>query len=186
MEKNEIREFMSLKKKEFKSEELKNLSIKLLKHIEEDTAFRSAKTVMLYHSLPDEVNTHDFIEKWHREKTIILPVVSGNDILLRVYHGKDSMKKGAYNIDEPQGEEFTDFSTIDMIIVPGVAFDRNYNRLGRGKGYYDRFLKRTDAMKIGICFSFQLLKNIPTDKFDVPMDKVYTENGCISKILYQQ
>ena len=153
-----------------------------MKNLEDNVIFKCSKTVMLYYSLPDEVYTHDFIEKWYKEKTIILPIVEGKDIKLKVYSGKDSMKKGAYNIYEPQGEEYTDFTSIDMIIVPGVSFDNNGNRLGRGKGYYDRFLKKMDyVFKVGICFNFQLVMNIPTNNLDIPMDEVWTESGLLNK-----
>lgn len=71
----------------------------------------------------------------------MLPVVNGDDMELKVYSGKECMHKGSYNIYEPQGETFTDLVSIDAAIIPGVSFDRHGNRLGRGKGYYDRFLK---------------------------------------------
>lgn len=74
------------------------------------------------------------------EKQILLPVVTGDDLELRVYTGPGDLATGAYGIEEPTGALFTDYDAIDFIVVPGVAFDRNGNRLGRGKGYYDRLL----------------------------------------------
>ena len=118
-------------------------SAEILAALEAHPAFRAATTVLLYHSLKDEVDTHEFIRKWSREKRILLPVVVGDDLELRLYTGPEDLKPGAYGIEEPTGELFTDYADIDFIVVPGVAFDRNGNRLGRGKGYYDRLLPRT-------------------------------------------
>ena len=75
-------------------------------------------------------------------------------------------------IPEPVGRLFTDLNKIDVILVPGVAFDRTLNRLGRGKGFYDKILSQTKACKIGICFDFQLLDRIPTEVHDVRMTQV--------------
>ena len=78
---------------------------------------------------------------------------------------------GDFNILEPQNEEYT--GDYDLIVVPGVAFDRNGNRIGRGKGYYDRFLcKHLDVKRIGICFDFQLVDEVPTEDNDIRMDEV--------------
>lgn len=128
---------------------------------------------MLYHSLKDEVDTHAFIRKWSREKCILLPVVVGDDLELRLYTGPEDLTVGAYGIEEPTGARFTDYAAIDLIVVPGVAFDRDGNRLGRGKGYYDRLLPRIpSAYKIGICFPFQLVDEVPAEPFDIRMDEI--------------
>lgn len=181
MEKNEIRKNISDKKKQYSENKLKTLSSGVMERLEENVVFRCARTVLMYYSLPDEVHTHDFIEKWSREKTILLPVVNGDDMELKVYSGKECMQKGSYNIYEPQGETFTDLVSIDAAIIPGVSFDRHGNRLGRGKGYYDRFLKKLNTFKIGICFSFQISDEIPHDEHDIAMDEIWTEEGYVSK-----
>lgn len=150
-------------------------SAEILAALEAHPAFRAASTVLLYHSLKDEVDTHEFIRKWSRKKRILLPVVVGDDLELRIYTGPKDMAIGAYGIDEPTGELFTDYAAIDFIAVPGVAFDRSGNRLGRGKGYYDRLLPRIpSAYKAGICFPFQLVEEVPAEPFDIRMDEVIT------------
>lgn len=156
---------------------LKLQSVNILAALEAHPAFRAANTVLLYHSLKDEVDTHEFIKKWSGEKRILLPVVKGDDLELRIYTGPQDMKIGAYGIEEPIGETFTDYAEIDFIAVPGVAFDREGNRLGRGKGYYDRLLPRIpSAFKAGICFPFQLIDQVPTEPFDICMDVIITNN----------
>ena len=134
--------------------------------------WQEARTVLLYHSLPDEPDTHAFVRQWAREKRILLPVVVGDDLELRVYTDDDSLRAGAFHIAEPRGKAFTDYAAIDLAIVPGVAFDREGNRLGRGKGYYDRLLPRLKAYKIGLCFPFQLVESIPAEAHDVRMDEI--------------
>ena len=99
-------------------------SAKILAALEAHPAFRAANTILLYHSLGDEVDTHTFIKKWSSEKRILLPVVVGDDLELRIYTGPDDMTTGSYGIEEPTGEVFTDYAAIDFIAVPGVAFDR--------------------------------------------------------------
>lgn len=153
-------------------------SAEILAALETHPAFRAANIILLYHSLPDEVDTHDFIRKWStkKKKQILLPVVVGDDLELRVYTGPADLTPGAYGIEEPTGALFTDYAAIDFIAVPGVAFDRNGNRLGRGKGYYDRLLPRIpSAYKAGICFPFQLVEEVPAEPFDIRMDEVITQ-----------
>lgn len=150
-------------------------SVEILAALETHPAFKAAKTILLYHSLKDEVDTHTFIQKWSKEKNILLPVVVGEELELRRYTGSQDLVIGSYGILEPVGETVTSYTSIDLIIVPGVAFDHQGHRLGRGKGYYDRLLpKIPQAYKIGICFPFQFLKEIPAEPFDICMDEILT------------
>ena len=106
----------------------------------------------------------------------MLPVVVGDDLELRLYTGPEDMATGTYGIEEPVGETFTDYASINFIAVPGVAFDRKGNRLGRGKGYYDRLLPRIPAAyKAGICFPFQVVEEVPAEPFDIRMDEIITQ-----------
>lgn len=153
-------------------------SAEILAALETHPAFRAANTVLLYHSLKDEVDTHAFIRKWSHAKQILLPVVAGDDLELRLYTGPEDLAPGAYGIEEPTGEPFTRYESIDFVLIPGVAFDRNGNRLGRGKGYYDRLLPRIpSAYKAGICFPYQLVEEVPAEPFDVRMDEIITLQG---------
>ena len=128
---------------------------------------------MIYSALPDEVQTQGFIEKWCQKKKIILPTVIGDDIIPVEYADGTTLAVGDFNILEPQNEPYT--GGFDLIVVPGVAFDRNGNRLGRGKGYYDRFLSQhLEVKRIGICFDFQMVEEVPAEPFDIRMDEVIT------------
>ena len=152
-------------------------SEQIIQELEADARFQTAQIVLMYHSLPDEVDTHAFIEKWCKQKTVLLPVVIGNELELRLFQNANELTTGAFGIAEPTGKVFTNFNSIDLAIIPGMAFDRQGNRLGRGKGYYDRLLpKLTNAYKIGICFPYQLVEEVPTEETDVSMHKVITIN----------
>ena len=181
MNKKELRKVIAQRKKSFSKDLLQEWSFSILRKLEVHPAFVQAQQVLLYYSLPDEVQTHEFIERWKDEKQIILPVVVGEtELELRRYKGKQNMAKGAFGIKEPIGEAFKAFQNIDLVIIPGVSFDRQGNRLGRGKGYYDRLLPKINAAKIGICYDFQVSDEIPTSEFDIPMDEVLTETGFLS------
>ena len=108
---------------------------------------------------------------------MLLPCVDGDDLLLRQYTGPECLKAGEqFGIGEPTGPVYTQVDQVEMIVVPGVAFDRKGNRMGRGRGFYDRLLKSTpNAYKVGVAFDFQMLDDIPMEPFDVPMDDVITE-----------
>ena len=167
--KKELRKRIALLKTLHKSTAT-HQSAEILAALEAHPVFRAASIILLYHSLPDEVHTHDFIRKWSTKKKILLPVVIGNDLELRVYTSPADLAIGAYGIEEPTGALFTDYATIDLVIVPGVAFDRDGNRLVRGKGYYDRLLPRIpSAYKVGICFPFQIVEEVPAEPFDIRM-----------------
>jgi 5-formyltetrahydrofolate cyclo-ligase len=133
--------------------------------------------VLAYYSLSDELFTNDFVQRWADKKTILLPKVVGDDLTLHRYTNAMSMSEGAFGIMEPCTPEFTDYAAVDMVIVPGVAFDRQGNRLGRGRGYYDRlFASRLphNIYKVGVCYLFQLVESVPTEPCDVQMDEVVT------------
>jgi 5-formyltetrahydrofolate cyclo-ligase len=148
-------------------------SKQIFAQIEKLPVFVGAKTVMCYWSMPDEVATSEFILKYWNEKKFVLPVVKKDELELRYFEGVDRLKPGkSFNILEPTGEALVSFSDLELIIVPGVAFDKNMNRLGHGKAYYDKLLSKVKVHKIGVCFDFQFFDNVPVDMHDVKMDQV--------------
>ena len=129
---------MASLKRSYTKTTLQDLSAKIMKRLEETDLFRQASCIALYHAISGEVQTAGLIEKWYREKKLLLPLMKGNDLQLLLYSGKESLKAGAFGILEPTEDCMAvPENEIDLIIVPGVAFDRQLNRMGRGKGYYD-------------------------------------------------
>jgi len=177
MDKKELRKQIRAAKKAVPFCEKCRRSIPIMEQVEGLPQFREAQTILLYWSMEDEVQTHDFVNRWYKEKTLLLPCVDGDDLRLRQYTGPECLKEGEqFGIGEPMGPEFTDLERVQMIIVPGVAFDRMGNRMGRGRGFYDRLLKSTPkAFKVGVAFNFQMVDLVPTEDFDVPMNAVITE-----------
>lgn len=142
-------------------------------------AFTLAEKVLVYHSLPDELSTHEFLDQWEGRKQFFLPRVNGLDLEILPYC-RTRTHLGAFRIEEPDGNDTTDIADIDLIIVPAVAYDRHGNRVGRGKGYYDRLLARTKAITIGVCYDFQLLDDeIEAEEFDIPVDFVIADRHGI-------
>lgn len=139
---------------------------------------KSAKNILIYNSLPDELSTQEFIHRWCTRKSLFLPRVCGDDLEILPYE-PNATQIGAFKIEEPIGDDIVDAGTIDLIIVPGVAFDYRGNRVGRGRGFYDRLLRTTDALKIGIAYDFQLFDVVPAEVHDIPMNIVITPSEIV-------
>ncbi len=155
--------------------ERKLWSEELCKKLIEDEHIKNAQYIMAYYPLKDEVNILPLLESLiNIGKTILLPeVVSAEDIVLHVYDTNAKMSKGTLGTSFPSNVEFTDYELIDAVLTPGVAFTKDGHRLGRGRGYYDRFLKKLEGVyKIGVCFSYQIMESIPTETHDIKVDYV--------------
>ena len=172
-QKKALRKKVKELKRQHTLEQKKELTAPILKKIEESAVFKSSDIIMAYWSMDDEVFTHDFVMKWAEKKRIILPVVNGDKLELKEFKGVDELVAGEnFGIPEPKGQIFENPEQIDLILVPGVAFDKNYNRMGRGKAYYDKLLRVSKAYKFGVCFNFQVFEEVPFDELDVQMDTV--------------
>jgi 5-formyltetrahydrofolate cyclo-ligase len=156
--------------REYKS---KLIEDKLLKQEE----FIKAERIMFYLAFEGEVKTESMINKARGlGKEIFLPVCDTNDKALKpcILMEDSILKKGPYQTLEPQTKIDLSIDKLDLVIVPALAFDRDGNRLGRGKGYYDRFLKKISAhtYSIGLAFDFQILLTLPVEQNDIPVDKI--------------
>lgn len=179
-QKKEIRQEMKELKKTFSKEELSLWSEEITRKLEELSLFRLSSVIGYYHSLPDEVQTHSSIDKWSKDKKLYLPTVKEDTMEFVRYRKENLTEKGSFGISEPKLiEEDILKEKPDLIIVPGVAFDHLKNRLGRGKGYYDRYLSDRKIPLIGICYDFQLLEKLPVEEFDRKMDIIVTEQRII-------
>jgi 5-formyltetrahydrofolate cyclo-ligase len=139
-----------------------------------------ARTVMAFSSFGSEVDTGPIIERLERDgRRVALPRMEGRIIVAVAYRSGDQVKPSSFGALEPAGGETVAPGEIDVVIVPGLAFDRSGHRIGYGRGFYDRFLGalRPDALTVGICFSVQLVDEVPHGRGDRPVDVVVTEDG---------
>lgn len=200
MDKQELRKEIRNRKRQFSQDQLGELSLSAISKLRKHPKVMAAHTLLLYYSLPDEVNTHEWIDELVAEgKRVLLPVVvNDKDMVIREYTGKHDLAEGSFHIMEPIGKllPVEKYPEIEVAIIPGMSFDDDGHRLGRGKGYYDRFLAKlrgtevdksgtevdksdtedknlgTEVYKIGVCFGFQKLQEIPFESHDILMNEV--------------
>ena len=179
-----IREKVANLQKSLSAETVISCSELICNRLVSTDLFQKATCVALYYAIGNEVQTLGLIDEWRFEKQIVLPVISGDDMHFYPYTGKENLKKGALGIAGPVSGDIIPPENIDLFVVPGIAFDHTCNRLGRGKGYYDRYLASINKPIIGLCFDCQLVESIPYEKHDKKMTMVITElcpgRDCIS------
>lgn len=165
------------------SEMISRKSKKIMKNLEALDEFRNANSLMIYMPIAYEVDTSYILEKYSMSKTIFIPRVCTRAIIeITQYQDGRRLQKNAWGIlEDTKSPAFTALENIDLIIVPGLAFDCDGNRLGRGMGCYDRFLRHADsACKVGLAFTAQIIKSVPTEDHDVRMDKIVSEDQVLT------
>jgi 5-formyltetrahydrofolate cyclo-ligase len=181
---NNIKEKIRKEIKEKRRRQSKEENRKKSKEIKEKLfglkEYRDAKTVLFYVSYDGEVFTHDMIKESLKEKRVVVPISDPKNCSLTLSELRSwgDLVEGSYGILEPEKDcnKEIPVENIDLIIVPGVAFDLNGNRLGHGKGYYDSLLRRNrDVLTIGLAFEFQVIDSIPIEKHDIPVGIIITE-----------
>lgn len=176
MDKTQIRVRIKAQKALLSDDERLQAAREAFARLEGHASFKMASRILMYHSLPDELPTLEFIDKWHASKQFYLPRVNGLNLEILPYD-RQRLSLGAFHIEEPQGDDLADVSEMELIVVPAVAYDRQGNRVGRGKGYYDRLLADSRAMKVGIAYDFQVVDAIDAEPHDVRVDVVITDRG---------
>lgn len=178
MEKSEIRRKIKAMRSMLLEAEKISAADEVFEQLEKTAAFLLADRILMYHSLPDELSTHRFLDKWHGRKNFYLPRVNGVNLEILPYD-ESRLELGAFHIEEPTGNNTVPAEEIELVIVPAVAYDRAGNRLGRGKGFYDRLLASTKATKVGVGYEFQIVDEIPAEPHDVKMDMVITQKTVL-------
>lgn len=178
MEKNEIRKKIKALRGMLLESERQSAAEEVFAHLEQTAAFLLADHILMYHSLPDELSTHKFLDKWNGRKKFYLPRVNGVNLEILPYD-QSRLELGSFHIEEPTGENTVSPDEIELVVVPAVAYDRRGNRLGRGKGFYDRLLATTHATKVGVGYEFQIVESIPAEPHDVKMDMVVAQKTVI-------
>ncbi|MDE5744845.1 MAG: 5-formyltetrahydrofolate cyclo-ligase, partial [Paramuribaculum sp.] len=169
MKKEDIRRKIRASKSLLSDAEKKSAAEKVFARLEELAAFMLSDRILMYHSLPDELSTLDFIAKWSGRKNFFLPRVNGVDLDILPYD-RSTLRLGTFQIEEPQGDNLISIEDIEMVVVPAIAYDRTGNRVGRGKGYYVRLFQHSKALKVGVGYDFQLVDEIEVEEHYVPVD----------------
>ena len=156
--------------------EIKRQSEAAMKILLQQVEFRRPSMVALFAPLADEIQLLPLVEKLSCR--VVLPRVEGDDMEFYDYDSR-AMQIGSFGIVEPQGVEPVEAEQIDLMVVPGVAFTAAGDRLGRGKGYYDRYLSREGfrAFCVGVCYEHQVVESLPVEPHDKAMDEVVSSNS---------
>lgn len=181
MKKEEIRQINKAKRKEMLSYEVCEKSKLAAGFLLNSEIYKNSKVIMLYYPLGNETDTsYIFKRALMDDKTVVYPITDSNtnEITAVLADTNTQFSKGAYSVFEPDVKnEFDD--NIDLVIVPGIAFDKRGFRVGFGKGCYDRFLGKIETFKVGLCYDFQLINDIESDNHDIKMDYLVSESGMI-------
>ena len=172
--KQNLRDYAKHLRKNIKDKEI--LEDKIKNNVLNNKKILESKDILIYISLKDEVNTKIIIEElWKLKKNIYVPKVENNILNFYLINSFNDLKIGVFNILEPITNIKYNDNKDSCIIVPGLLFDKDNNRLGYGGGYYDRFLENNNIYKIGICFSTMIVDKIIFNEKDIKMDEIITE-----------
>jgi 5-formyltetrahydrofolate cyclo-ligase len=187
--KNTIRKQILDIRNKLSNENVACLSKSIFLNLIETSFFYHSNHVVVYLDFKHEVNTDIIINHCilHNKKVYVpICIPETHEICISRITNLDELQSGYFGIREPKSEyiRLSDSSLIDLVLVPGVAFDSDGNRIGFGAGYYDRFMKRLSpmAVKAALAYSFQVVDMIPSDEYDIPVDYIITEKGTISCI----
>ncbi|UOD34060.1 5-formyltetrahydrofolate cyclo-ligase [Deferribacteraceae bacterium V6Fe1] len=175
LSKEVLRKKMMTERKKMDFEEVQKRSEKIVKDFL--SLFEEMKFFLLYFSFDNEVETF-YLAKYllEKHKEVFAPKLVGNDLKVGKVSDLSLLEKNRYQIFEPV--DYFERSNFDVVVVPGVAFDKKCNRLGFGVGYYDRFLPKVKCENIvGFAYEFQVVDELVTEYFDIPMDIVITEKN---------
>ncbi len=156
-------------------------SLEIQKRLQALPKWREAGKILLYVSSPEEVDTHALIQDaLEKSRKVFVPKANGKTLAICPLYDWENLKPGSYGILEPcEILEEAHPESMDLIIVPGIAFDPRGNRIGYGGGFYDKLLKLTQGYKVGLAFSEQMLDELPTEVHDVPLDLIITDESLI-------
>lgn len=178
MDKKSLRAKIKKMRDSFEKEQLLEESLNLCKKILELEEYKKADKILSFMNFGSEVKIEILNEKiLEMGKELYLPRVEKDGKLSVVRYGQ-GFSIGSFGIREPVGEKY--LGRLDLIVTPGLVFDRDGNRIGYGRGYYDRlFLEYPHTFKVAPIFEFQLLENIPSEKHDIKLDMIITKNEIL-------
>jgi 5-formyltetrahydrofolate cyclo-ligase len=172
------------KRKEHPKGEVETKSRKIMERLFEMSEFAAAETVLFYASKPDEVQTFEMMRKaMSLGKRVVLPITIREEkrLILSELKSVDDLVQGEFGVMEPPEQIEVLLNEIEVVIVPGIAFDEEGDRIGHGMGYYDKLLKHLpDATFIGLAFEFQIVEDIPEEDHDVNVHRIITEERVVT------
>lgn len=180
-EKARLRSEMRAFRKSLGAEAQQRTARLLLERLEAWPPWRQARTVMAYAAVRGEPDLGAALQAlWHEGRRVVLPRCEGNRLAALAVRGPEDLAPGCMGIPEPvEGCTAVAPEEIDLILVPGLAFDRRGGRLGQGAGYYDRFLPCTQAFRLGVAHSGCVIGRVPADPWDCRMDAILTTDGIL-------
>jgi 5-formyltetrahydrofolate cyclo-ligase len=184
--KEELRESIRQRLRGLPPEEIAWKSYQLCNALLEQKVWREARIVALFASLPTEPVVEFLWDGIRRDgKKACYPKVNGENLTLISVNDPTELVTSRWQLREPVMREpnLQSLEKIDLILVPGLAFSRNGERMGRGGGFYDRLLanERLRAHKIGVCFDIQVFRDLPLESHDIVMDEIATESGVFHR-----
>ena len=139
-------------------------------------------SICIYNALPSEVDTKALIEYYCGKCDVYLPIVDGEDMLLVKVDKDSEFVEGAFGISEPKGQRFLPKDVNpEVTITPLLGVDKKLNRLGKGKGYYDRYFASVNTFKVGLAFNEQVVDEVDIDEWDISLDVLITPKGIIKR-----
>jgi 5-formyltetrahydrofolate cyclo-ligase len=183
MTKNEIRAYIKKKKAELSQDYIQSYSEKVCRILTRQDFYLNSKVIYPYIAYNQEIRTQPLIEDaWSREIEVAVPKVVGKDMNFIRLHTFDQLKLGYCGIPEPENGEVK-YDEKLLMLMPGLAFDRDFNRIGYGGGFYDRYLEKMSScriLKVAFAYDFQMLDHIETEEHDYKIDVLITADGCIA------
>lgn len=178
--KNQLKELVLEKRNSLPKDEILEKNEKIKDNLFGLEQYKKSKTIMFFVSFNSEVDTHDMIKEALKNKTVVVPKVIHQEIEPSVIIDFDNLMPAKFGILEPIELMKIAYKNIDLVLVPGIVFDREGHRIGYGFGYYDKFLAKVPkAVKIGLAFDFQVVDKIPKEMHDVPVDLIVTDKGVV-------
>lgn len=174
MDKLALRREIREKKREMTEEQIESASARLGELFAASEMYRQAKTIYGYLPYNQEVRTVPMLERAIREgKRVAVPKVFGEEMKFIYMNDLTAVEKGYAGIPEPVADEPVADDPTALVLMPGLAFDKEGHRIGYGGGFYDKFLAaEPDHPTLALCYAFQMLPEIETEEFDIPVDCV--------------
>ena len=182
MTKTEMRKLYKEKRASLTSSAVSQLSEKIQDAFLASDLYKNARQIMLYMPIKNEVCTKKIIDAAKAcEKMLVFPSTDPKtfEITPVLWDKECEFSQGTFSVEVPTLTKIADMTKSDVIVVPGIAFDKSGNRIGFGKGCYDRLLATSPAIKVGFCYDFQIARIIPADETDIKMDYLLCESGWV-------